>query len=192
MQQEQLALTDWVAAKGFTVFGTLKFTDGFNIHDTLAEKLVRKYFSALDRAYYGNAVTNNNVRHNRAVFLHKGSSQQNTHYHFLAKPNTDSLLFCKLARKQWAGLDTHTMGFLDTHIGLVQNNNAAAGYMLHEYKKLGSSTLFTAATHISTSNVPAAKYRSIHQLRRLLKLDSFEYDKIFRSNGDGAVEHIAA
>ena len=73
MKQEQRALTEWLAAMDFTVFGTLKFTDGFSIYDKLAEKLVRKYFGALDRAYYGNAVTNNNVRHSRVVFLHKGS-----------------------------------------------------------------------------------------------------------------------
>lgn len=191
MQQEQRALSDWLAAKDFTVFGTLKFTDGFNIHDTLAENLVRKFFNTLDRTYYGNAVANNNVRHNRAVFLHKGSSRQNTHYHFLAKPNTNAALFCKLARKQWAGLDTHTMGFLDTQIELVRDSDAAANYMLHEYNNLGSKTLFTAATHISTSPVPVAKYRNLHQLRRLVKLDSFEYDMTFNGSAQ-AGEYIAA
>ena len=181
-QQGQQALVDWLVEQNFTVFGTLKFTDGFEIHHKLAEKLVRKYFTALDRAYYGSAVTNSNIGHNRAVFLHKGASQQNIHYHFLAKPNTDAALFCKLARKQWAGLDTHTMGFLDTQIELVRDNDAAANYMLHEYKNLGANTLFTAATHINTSTVPVAKYRNMRQLRRLLKLDSIAHDKIFNGS----------
>lgn len=182
MQQEQQALADWLAEQNFTVFGTLKFTDGFEIYDKLAEKLVRRYFSALDRAYYGNAVTNCNVRHSRAVFLHKGASQENIHYHFLAKPNTDAVLFCNLARKLWAGLDTHKIGYFDTQIGLVRNNDAAAKYMVHEYKKLGSSTLFAAATHINTKTIPITKYRNIHQLRRLLKVDSFAHDEFFNSS----------
>jgi len=192
MKQEQRILAEWLAAKDFTIFGTLKFTDGYNINDQLAEKLVRKYFSALDRVYYGNAVTNNNVRHSRAVFLHKGSSQQNTHFHFLAKPKSDPALFCRLARKQWAGLDTHTMGFLDTQIEPVRDNVAAANYMLHEYQKLGSNTIFTPATCLSTSNIPSTKYRNIHQLRRLLKLDSFGQDKTFRDGSGGAAGQIAA
>jgi len=54
MSEQQKQLTDWLVDQNFTVFGTLKFTDGFEIYDTLAEKLVRKYFNILDRAYYGN------------------------------------------------------------------------------------------------------------------------------------------
>ena len=191
MLQEKLALVDWLAEQNFTVFGTLKFTDGYNIHDRLAEKLVRRYFNALDRAYYGNAVTNSNARHSRAVFLHKGASQENTHYHFLATPNADAVLFCNLARKLWAGLDTHTMGYLDTQIKLVQHNEGSANYMLHEYKHLGANTLFTAATHIGTSNIHATRYRNMSQLRRLLKLDSYEQYKIINGR-KFAAEYIAA
>lgn len=188
---QQQALTDWLVEQDFTVFGTLKFTDGYNIHDALAEKLVRKYFGALDRVYYGNAVANNNVRHSRAVFLHKSFSQENTHFHFLAKPNADAALFCRLARKLWAVLDTHTMGFLDTQIKPVRDNKESANYMLHEYKRLGADTLFTPVTHINTSIVPVAKYRNMHQLRRVLKLDSFKQYKII--NGRKlAAEYIAA
>jgi len=182
MMQEQQALADWLAKQHFTVFGTLKFTDGFEIYDKLAEKLVLRYFSALDRAYYGSAVKNSNVGHSRAVFLHKGASQENIHYHFLAKPNTDALLFCKLARKQWAGLGTRTMEYLDTQIGLVRNNDAAANYMVHEYKQLGPNTLFAAASHINASTISIEKYRNMHQLRRLLKLDSLERDETFNSS----------
>ena len=137
------------------------------------------------------AYIKNNVRHERAVFLHKGTSQQNTHYHFLAKPKTDASLFCRLARKQWAALSTHTMGYLDTQIETVQSNEAAANYMLHEYKSLGANTLFTPATHINAANIPVAKYRNIFQLRRLLKLESLELNRTFEG-GDSAVDYIAA
>jgi hypothetical protein len=44
------------------------------------EKLVQQFFCALDRAYYGNAVTNVGMRHDRIVFKHMGTSQQNLHY----------------------------------------------------------------------------------------------------------------
>lgn len=185
------ALADWLIEQKFTVFGTLKYTDGYNIHDKFAEKSVCKFFNILDRAYYGNAVTNNNVRHNRVVFLHKGSSNENTHYHFLAKPATSTALFCSIARKQWAGLDSHTMGFLDTQIGLIEHHEGAEHYMLHEYRRLGADTIFTRATHLNTTNVNVSKYRNMHQLRRLIKLDSVEQYRLI--NGKNiAAEYIAA
>ena len=52
MQQEQQALADWLAEQNFTVFGTLKFTDGFEIYDKLAEKLVRRYFVSVRRLHF--------------------------------------------------------------------------------------------------------------------------------------------
>lgn len=171
MPLDQQALKDWLMCRQFTVFGTLKFTDGFNINSELAEKLVRKYFNALDRTYYGNAAFNSNVRHDRAVFLHKGKSQQNIHYHFLAKPNTDALLYCRLARKLWGDLGTRTIGYLDTQIEMIKNGDAAVSYMLHEYRELGTSTVFTAASFFAAAELPVRKYRNIHQLRRLLTLD---------------------
>ncbi len=121
-EKQRQAMERWLTARDYTVFGTLKFTDGTAIGAAEAEKLVRKYFGTLDRAYYGNAVTNVDMRHNRVVFKHMGTSQANLHYHFLAKPHTCPVLFAKLARTQWANLSTWTMSFADTDIKAVRSN----------------------------------------------------------------------
>jgi hypothetical protein len=101
-KKQQQAMAAWLETREFTVFGTLKFTDGFSLHDARGEQLVRQYFCALDRTYYGNAVKNTGMRHNRVVFKHMGTSRENLHYHFLSKPHTDPALFAQLSKKQWA------------------------------------------------------------------------------------------
>lgn len=56
-------LRGWIAEQGFTIFGTIKFTDGTIARDTRGEKIVCAYFNALDRAYFGNAGDNVGMRH---------------------------------------------------------------------------------------------------------------------------------
>src|SRR6056297_3501929 len=138
-------LTNWIASQDFSVFGTLKFTDGFEISEFTAERILRRYFCSLDRAYYGNATSNKGMRHKRLVFRHLGSSGQNLHYHFLAKPHTDPRLFSLLASKQWGAMGSWTMSAADTDIGPVRCNQAAATYVMHEYGTLGPDCLIPAA-----------------------------------------------
>lgn len=172
INQEKKALADWLLEQEYTVFGTLKFADGYSIQIDQAEKIVLQFFNKLDRVYFGNATTNKNIRHERAAFLHKGISRENTHYHFLAKPDIDPVLFCRLARKQWAIMSTKTMSYKNTQIELIRNNDAAANYILHEYNTLGSDTLLTSATHINPLGNINPAWRSLHRLRRLLILDN--------------------
>ena len=78
-KQERDEIAEWLIAQDFTVFGTLKFTDGTSISREHGDKIVRTYFNALDRTYFGHAVGNSNVRHQRVVFVHTGISGTNLH-----------------------------------------------------------------------------------------------------------------
>ncbi|WP_170375262.1 hypothetical protein [Ruegeria atlantica] len=170
-------LRDWLVAQDFTVFGTLKFTDGSELTDTHGERTVRAFFSALDRAYFGHAVENVGMRHKRVVFRHTGISNTNLHYHFLAKPHTAPLLYAQLASKQWAKMSSWTMGASNTQIELVRSEEATATYILHEYGKQGADCICLSASSLQPPSRSAHSYRNLAQLRRLLKLQQNEADE---------------
>ena len=182
------ALAVWLAEPEFTVFGTLKFTDGHVISQRKSEKLVCNFFTKLDRAYYGSAAENVGMRHNRVVFKHMGTSGANLHYHFLAKPHTDPALFSELARKQWANMGTWTMGYVDTDIKAVRNNEGASNYMLHEYYKLGADCMFLQASALKAPKHSPLKYRNIRQMRKLLAIKNLSTNEIeYSANDDDAL-----
>lgn len=165
---EQDALAQWLTDGNFTVFGTLKFTDGTAIGRVEADRLVQRLFNKLDRTYFGNATTNVGMRHSRIVFRHMGTSQANLHYHFLAKPMADPTLYAQLARITWADLSGWTMGYEDTKVEVVRDRVATSKYIVHEYDQLGADSFTVQASSLSTPKYPAHKYRGIAQLRRLL------------------------
>ncbi|WP_170528530.1 hypothetical protein [Ruegeria arenilitoris] len=177
-------LQKWIEKQGFTVFGTLKFTDGLMAGDVRAEKIVCAYFNALDRAYFGNAVDNVGMRHKRLVFKHLGTSGTNLHYHFLAKPSTDASLFSKLARQQWAKMSSWTIGADDTKIGPVCSNKAASSYVLHEYAKLGADCICLPASSLNSPARNPLSYRNLAQLRRLLSLQEYVAAKFVGSEDE--------
>jgi hypothetical protein len=173
-KKQQQAMAAWLETREFTVFGTLKFTNGFAVHDARGEKIVRQYFCALDRVYYGNASTYMGMRHNRIVFKHMGTSQENLHYHFLAKPHTDPTLFAQLAKKQWAKMGSWTAGWEKTEIDSVRCNSAASNYMVHEFHTLGADTICLPASSYNASTSDPLRFRSLAQMRRLLTLQNFD------------------
>lgn len=163
-------LKRWVREQQFTVFGTLKFTDGTVVSDEHGERTVRAYFNALDRAYFGNAVSNTGMRHKRIVFKHYGTSGANLHYHFLAKPCTDPTLYVQLARRQWAKMSGWTMSLDDTVIERVRSETAVASYVLHEFSMLGTDSLCLSASSLTPPTRSPNQFRNLAQLRRLLRL----------------------
>jgi hypothetical protein len=176
-KKQQQAMAAWLETREFTVFGTLKFTNGFAVHDARGEKLVRQYFCALDRTYYGNAVNNTGMRHNRVVFKHMGTSRENLHYHFLAKPHTDPALFAQLAKKQWAKMGSWTAGWEKTEIDLVRCNTAASKYMVHEFNVLGADSICLPASSFTAAARNPLQFRNLAQMRRLLILQQYDIDE---------------
>jgi hypothetical protein len=66
------AYASWLEAEPWTIFGTLKFTDGQKISVERALELARVYWQRLDTIYFGAQVRRNNIRIERAVFLTNG------------------------------------------------------------------------------------------------------------------------
>ncbi|SEN97498.1 hypothetical protein SAMN05216227_103615 [Pseudorhodobacter antarcticus] len=166
-QHDELA--GWLAATEWTVFGTLKFTDGHSISEHKAEAIVRKFFNSLDRAYLGRNLVDAGHRIERVVFKQVGSSGSNLHYHFVAQPCANAEQFCEAAKCKWDKASSFTMGYEHTIIERARSAANTSGYGLHEFWKIGSDTLCLQATYMSQCH---PKIKPIQKLRCLLKMQA--------------------
>ena len=169
IEKQHSALTDWLAATDWAVFGTLKFTDGHSISEHKAEAIVRKFFNNLDRAYLGRNLVDAGHRIERVVFKQLGSSGSNVHYHFVAQPGVNAEQFCNAAKCAWGEASNFTMAYEHTVIEPARSATGASSYGLHEFWKLGADTLCLHATHLSQQH---PKTKPIQKLRRLLKIQT--------------------
>jgi hypothetical protein len=163
---EQKAMRDWVVGEGYNIFCTLKFKNGYDIYERQADRIVQLFLQKVDKIYFGNMASKRNMRCPRFVFMHKGKSGQNTHYHIVMQASGDSLIFLQILRKTWAGYfeaDGRTSGF-----ELARNTEATGTYCTHEWAKLGDRTFCVKHSHTST-NIGSKQGRNIQKLRRLLK-----------------------
>ncbi len=160
------ALTHWLTQTEWTVFGTLKYTNGYDMVEAKATADLRKFFSVLDRYYMGRELVDAGHRVERAVFRQLGSSGSNLHFHFVAKPNANIEGFCETARCVWDETSSFTMGYEHTVIERARSAENTARYGLHEFERLGVDTLYLPAMHFS-KQPPLTK--PIHKLRRLAK-----------------------
>ncbi len=170
--RQALALADWNEGLGADVFGTLKFTSGWSIKDEEAHRLIKIYWHKLDRLFYGQGLMRKGYGIERIVYLHKGDSGENTHFHFLARPAFSHAQFIPLARHTWQTLDSWTS---EAKIERIRSERGSAVYMRHEHNKLGCDTLHVAACHTNAPRHNAADVRSMRQLQRILK----HYDSAF-------------
>lgn len=165
-KHQQAALTEWLAKHNWTVFGTLKFNNGFEVGERYGDAMVKNFFNRIDRIYYGSNLVNAGHRVDRVVSKHLGPSAQNLHYHFVARPNSDPINFCINTRCIWDEVSPRTLGYEKTWIDPVRDNKAASHYLLHEYPNLHADTLFVEASHL---NHHAKRPKPLSVLRRLLK-----------------------
>lgn len=159
-------MTNWLAQAGWTVFGTLKYTNGYEIVERKAEADVRRFWNELDRTYLGRNLVDKGHRVERFVFKQLGSSGSNLHFHFVAKPNANIEQFCDTARCVWDETSSFTMGYEHTVIESARSGVRTTRYGLHEFEKLGADTLYLPATHFS-QQPPNPK--PMHKFRRLIK-----------------------
>ena len=164
--QQKSELARWLEETSWQIFGTLKFTNGQDISEQRAFADLRRFFNQLDKLYMGDKMVEAGHRIERAVFKQFGSSGENLHYHFVARPNANPHQFCVTARCIWEETSRFTMGYENTWISEVQDSNSAVHYCLHEYMALGADTLCLSTTHRSEEH-PMPK--PIHRLRRLLR-----------------------
>lgn len=156
----------WLETREFTVFGTLKFTNGHSISEQKAEPILRKFFNKLDKLYLGPNLVAAGHRIERAVFMHTGTSRSNLHYHFMANPAKDIGMFCETARCVWDETSSFTMGYENTLISDVRSLDRTASYCVHEYQTHGADTLHLSTTHQKKA-IPT--HNPIYAMRRMLK-----------------------
>ena len=141
-KQEQQALVQHLLAQDWDVFGTLKFANGRTIGRSSADKLLRSYWNRIDRMFFGKAAERQNMRVPRWCFAHEGSDSENFHVHFVMKsalPETQSM--CCLLNAVWAQHHAQTAPLAKNWIMPVQDRAAVAGYVTHEYWRMGSDTI---------------------------------------------------
>lgn len=129
-RKTEKALADWLNEREWTVFGTLKFTDGTTIHRARADELVSRFWHGLDRRYFGRLVLDKGARIVRATTLQLGEHHANRHYHFVASPPFPAD-FCEIAKREWGGLDKWCDGER-SWITLTRSSKHAASYTVRE------------------------------------------------------------
>ena len=141
-KQERQALIDHLLAQDWNVFGTLKFVNGRTIGRSNADKLLRSYWNRIDRMFFGKAAERQNMRVPRWCFAHEGSDSENFHVHFVMKsPLQDTNHMCCVLNAVWAQHHVQTAPLAKNWIMPVQDRAAVAGYVTHEYWRMGSDTI---------------------------------------------------
>ena len=163
---EQQAMRNWVVGEGYDTFCTLKFRNGYDIDEAQAERIVQQFLQRVDRAYWGNRASKDNLRCARFVFKHRGISKQNTHFHAVIQSQNNLYTFLQVLRSTWAGFNetcAHTSQFEK-----ARNATATGTYCTHEWLHLGIDTFCEKLSHTQCTT-GADKGTNIHKLRRLLK-----------------------
>lgn len=149
---------EWLSENNWTVFGTLKFTDGTMIGEACALQLAQRFWQKLDDRYFGAATRRKNMRIERAVYAQRGRTAQseNLHFHFVAKPPLPEA-FCHIASRTWGELDTWCDGER-SWIELANSPAAAAAYAAREtyFDSLrGFDSFRPEMSHLERQHAPA-------------------------------------
>ena len=164
---------DWMNSSNVNVYATLKFKNGYDIGEQQAQLIVQIYLNKLDRTYYTKQQIRQGKRVERFVYLHKGRSKQNTHYHIAFAAVGLVPTFCTVAHSIWSRSFNETCA-TTTQVTAIQSRTGASIYSLHEYGTLGERTFIDGLTHTAQAH-NAGIERDIKQLRRILKaLDGTE------------------
>ena len=141
-KQERQELNTFLLAQEWDVFGTLKFVNGRTIGRESANKLLRSYWNKVDRTFFGKAAERQNIRVPRWCFAHEGSDSENFHVHFVMhSPLQNTEHMCCLLNAVWAQHHDQTAALVKNWIMPVQDRAAVAGYVTHEYWRMGSDTI---------------------------------------------------
>ena len=141
-KQERRALVQHLLAQDWNVFGTLKFVNGRTIGRKTADKLLRSYWNKIDRVFFGKAAERQDMRMPRWCFAHEGADSENFHVHFvMPSPLQDTEHMCCLLNAVWAQHHAQTALLAKNWIMPVQDRAAVAGYVTHEYWRMGSDTI---------------------------------------------------
>jgi hypothetical protein len=158
---------DWVKGSKANVYATLKFRNGFDIGEQNAQRILQIYLNKLDRTYYTQRQLRLGRRVERFVYLHKGRSGQNTHYHVAFTAIGTVPTFCNIAHSIWSNSFVETC-WDKTQVTAIQSRTGASIYSLHEYSALGERTFIDTLSH-TTKAADTGIEADIKLVRRLLK-----------------------
>ena len=172
-KQERQALVQHLMAQDWDVFGTLKFVNGRTIGRSSADKLLRSYWNKMDRMMFGKAAERQNMRVPRWCFAHEGSDHENFHVHFvLPSPLQNTERMCCLLNAVWAQHHAQTAPLAKNWIMAVQDRAAVAGYLTHEYWRMGSDTILDELCWDQTSSDTFIQFTHEQQAHRIQRAAS--------------------
>lgn len=170
--RQQAALADWNLQQtaGFTIFGTLKLNriDGESIATQTADKIVKRFWAKVDRAYYPRQAVEHGTRVNRLTYWQRGD-WGNNHYHFLAKPpNDDPDSFIAVLTALWDSISPHTDA-CGSWIQECNSSRRASAYLAHEVSSLGTDSLKPDLTHLTAPLGRPEDYQTPRQAQRIAR-----------------------
>lgn len=161
------AMVAWMEGVQLDTYATLKFRNGYDISDYAAERVLSLYLNRLDRTYYGKRDIRTGLRVERFVFLHKGRSGQNTHYHIAFRSLGPQQQFCTVAHNLWQR-NFHETCAQTSQVTPIRSLTASSRYSLHEYGALGDKTFVANFSHVNHASSQGIT-RGIELTRRLIK-----------------------
>ncbi|MDP6587457.1 MAG: hypothetical protein QF535_22610 [Anaerolineales bacterium] len=154
---------DWMCAYDWSVMGCLKFrhmdlgiwNDKWKEQqpsESKSEQTLNYYWHKIDRIFYGGRAERHNERMMRSVVLHKGVSNNNLHYHFVAyHPYYSALSLCQTLQEVWERkvIESNSRGRFEP----VESTEAVLRYMTHEWGLLEQDTFSVLNLNLTNSNI---------------------------------------
>ncbi len=184
---EQQQFEDWLLARDWNVFGTLKFQPIKNISANKAHALVRHFVNKLDRVIYGKAAECG-VRVPRWCFAHEGSASENYHVHLVAKSPIEPELFCCLSNVLWTKHASMTGSIAKNWFTPVISRERVSAYLTKEFWKLGEESFDAMISADNRFSFQSTELRETLQRDRISRAMT---DKEFRAAHTALVEHKA-
>ena len=186
-KSQQQQFEEWLLARDWDVFGTLKFQPIKNISAGKAHSLVRHFVNKLDRVVYGKAAECG-VRVPRWCFAHEGSDNENYHVHLVAKSPIDPELFCCLSNVLWTKHSRVTGSVNKNWITPVISRERVAAYLTKEFWKLGEQSFDAMISADGEQSFEPNAQRETLQRERIVRAMT---DNEYRAAHAALIEHKA-
>jgi hypothetical protein len=150
---QQQAWCYWLSEGNWDVFGKLNFAPNRKFGDDDGQRHWARFWNKVDKLVFGNCGCDRfGHRIDRMVFTQFGVFGDNPHIHFLARTPTgvDVADFCQCLNAIWADMCPETAPPSCNEILPIIRADKAAGYVLHDFRTLGSATFNHRLSHQNT------------------------------------------
>ena len=156
-----------LADEAYTVTGTLKFNKGTMIGTTTASSILNAYWHKLDRTFFGHAA-DKGIGIERWIFSEYGSTGNNLHFHFKAKPPIEPYYFCCIANAMWTKFHQQTAGSIYSWITPTVLKKNSSGYAVKDTRHFTYDTMGLAASHQNNIFIDTSTFQNSAQAQRIL------------------------